>query len=116
MAFGFLKKIPKGIWSGVKKLDDVGDFIDKNIPGGKSLLLLIPVAGPYLKLAIDEADFAERTISGPGRSGEKLSLALERLANRLKDMGEDVDEDNLRGLIETAVRVKNGEAVVIEEI
>lgn len=110
----FFKKIGGGILKGVKQVDKVGDFIDENVPGGKRILVMVPVVGNVLAAAMDEVDFAERVISGPGKGKEKATLALERLLNRLREEGHDVNEDDLTSIIEDAVRVRKGYAQLAE--
>ncbi len=81
---GIFKKIGKGLWAGTKKIDAAGDWLEK-LPGGKNLLILIPVVGAAARMAVEEIDNAERIFSGRGSGEEKLKLALERILARLEE-------------------------------
>jgi len=76
-------KVGKAVWTGIRHVDIVGDALEK-IPGGKDLLLLIPIAGPVAKIVLDEVNWAEQVFPGPGTGKDKLALAIKRVLERIE--------------------------------
>lgn len=101
----------KKIGSGFIKVGKfVADFAD--IPFATQLVTFVPVVGPAMAIAIRAVDKAEEIFSKPGSGKIKMAWALERALTDLKAAG--LEEKRILGLLELALLVHKGEAMMAE--
>lgn len=107
---GAFKKIGKGIAKGALTSGKVLAKID-DIPGAKTAIAMIPVAGPYLALAAEKCDMAESIFIEPGSAERKKRWARAQLRKELLKRG--VEEKYIDDLIAVGFLVKEGVASVV---
>lgn len=103
---GVFKKIGGGVLRVGKFFADFAD-----IPFAKELVVLIPVVGPALAIAIKYVDEAERVWSDVSKSGEdKRAYALVLIERALDEA--DLNSKKASALLELAVLLQNNEALI----
>lgn len=108
----FFKKIGKGFGGALLKAGKVIANV-ADVPGVTTGVMMIPVAGPWLALALRRVDQAEEAFRYVEKSGaQKMALALEGLAEDFADAG--IDEKRMRAAIELALLLLKKEALFID--
>ena len=105
----FFGTIGPKLLAGIKGIDRVGDALDV-LPGGKNLVVFIPVVGPALAIALDAVDTAERAITSSKSGPAKLAMALTETQVKLAELG--IEEKRLHGIIELALLILKNEALL----
>ncbi len=101
-------KIGKGVLKVGKIFVRVGD-----VPYAKDLVAIVPVVGPGLSIALKWVDKAERIYSNIPKSGkQKMAWAVQEALVELRAAG--LDEKRVLGLLEVALLVYKGEAMLAE--
>lgn len=103
------KKIGKGIAKGALTGGKVLSAID-DIPGAKTAVAMIPVAGPALAMAIEKCDLVEDVITEPGSGEKKKQWVRNKLAAELRKHG--IEEKYIDDVVSVAFLVKEGIGVV----
>lgn len=102
MAFGIFRRIGRGVWLGVRKVDLSIERLDR-LPRGKSIVLITPIYGPLAKMAQEAIGDAEGKFAGSRSGKKKMASALELFRARLKEIQ---DDDELTGEEAKALRAE----------
>lgn len=105
----FFKKIGKGAVKVGKKIDNVAD-----LPFVKEAVMMIPVVGGPLSLALHRVDQAEKMFSGPQQGPAKMRHALEMLSQDFEKFG--LDNHRIGEAVSLALLLMKNEAQLMEVV
>lgn len=104
----------KAIWKGLKKTGTVvakiDDVIDE-IPMLDQAMVMIPVAGPIIKLALDHIDVAQELIPGDGRGPKRRESAKALLRADMRKLG--FENEFANEVIALAFLLRQGKAGIM---